>query len=67
MLRGELIHERNAYLSGRVDSSDQRSFAEEPENVRDKYAVAVIRQSDRATVGHILYNLYPRDKQQGSC
>ena len=42
-----------------MDSSDRRSFAEEPENVRDKYTVAVIRQSDGATVGHILYNLYP--------
>ena len=31
----------------------------EPENVHDKYAVAVIRQSDRATVGHIPYNLAP--------
>ena len=31
----------------------------EPEIVRDMYAVAVIWQSDRATVGHILFNLAP--------
>ena len=29
----------------------------EPENVHGKYAVAVIRQSDKATVGHTLHNL----------
>lgn len=33
----------------------------EPENVHDKYAVAVIRQCDNIyyTVGHIPYNLTP--------
>ena len=31
----------------------------EPENVHDKYAVAVIMRSDNTTVGHIPYNLAP--------
>ena len=61
MLQGELVHKRIAYLSGCVDSNDRRSFVvkREPVNVRDKYAMAVIRQSDGAIVGHIPYNLAP--------
>ena len=31
----------------------------EPDNAHDRYSVAVVRQSDRATVGHIPYNLAP--------
>ena len=31
----------------------------EPDNSHDRYAVAVVRQSDGATVGHIPYNLAP--------
>ena len=31
----------------------------EPDNIHDKYAVVVVRQSDRTTVGHIPYNLAP--------
>ena len=31
----------------------------EPDNAHDRYAVAVVRQSDGATVGHTPYNLAP--------
>ena len=31
----------------------------EPDNANDRHAVAVVRQSDGATVGHIPYNLAP--------
>ena len=31
----------------------------ETDNAHDTYTVAVVRQSDRATVGHIPYNLAP--------
>ena len=31
----------------------------ELDNIHDKLAVAFVRQSDRATVGHIPYNLVP--------
>ena len=44
MLRGELVHKRIAYLSGRVDFSDRRSSVVNKRARKCLYSVAIIRQ-----------------------
>ena len=61
MLRGELAHTRTACLPDiwTPVTSEVLLLKREPDNIHDKYAVVVVRQSNRTTVGRISYNLAP--------
>ena len=64
---GQACYEVNSFIRGLYAYQDVWTPAtgevlllrREPENVHDKFAVAVVKQSDRTTVGHIPYNLAP--------